>query len=319
MAGVVGVSPRGCSRPLQRILCDFGMEHSFARAAARLQEHYGFTVGPSVVARTTLRHAAGMARAEPTLAHALPAQGADWVVAEADGSFLRIVSTDRSKGADRRKCRRVHYREARLCAASAKGSTEVFYAATFGAVETVAAPWAHCAKQAGMGLNSKVHVLADGAPWIDLQAQAAFGPRGHLLIDFYHVCEYLAEASGALSGNPQRWLRTQQKRLLEGRLKPVLKELQAHLEPDGLPDEQAPVRCAYRYLDNRREALAYDRAKARSLPIGSGLIESAHKHVLQARLKIPGAAWSIEHAEVLAQARALRANGRWNHYWQSAA
>jgi hypothetical protein len=260
-----------------------------------------------------------MAAAKPTGVHALPAQGVDWIVAEADGSFLRIVRTDRRKGPDRRKSRRVDYREARLCAATAKGATEVFYAATFGPVETVAAPWAHCAKQAGMGLNSHVHVLADGATWIDLQAQEAFGSRGHLLIDFYHVCAYLAEASPALSNNPQRWMQTQKKRLLEGRLRPLLKDLRAHLEPPSVPDEQAPVRCAHRYLDNRREALAYDRARGQSLPIGSGLIESAHKHVLQARLKLPGAAWSIDHAEALAHARALRANRLWEQYWKTAA
>ena len=90
----MGVSPRGCSRPLQRILCDFGLEHSFVQAAQRLQEHYGFTVGPSVVARTTLHHAESMAGAKPTGVHALSAQGVDWIVAEADGSFLRISSID---------------------------------------------------------------------------------------------------------------------------------------------------------------------------------------------------------------------------------
>lgn len=295
------------------------MEHSFAQAAARLQEHYGFSVGSSVVARTTLRHAAGMAATKPAGAHALPAQGADWIVAEADGSFVRIVRTDRRKGPDRRKSRRVDYREARLCAATAKDATDIFYAATFNPVETVATPWAHCAKQAGMGLNSRVHVLADGAPWIDLQARAAFGPQGHLLIDFYHVCEYLAEAAAACSEKPQRWLQTQKKRLLEGRLGPLFKDLRARLEPASVPDEQAPVRRAHRYLENRRHALAYDQAKAHELPIGSGLIESAHKHVLQARLKIPGAAWSIQSAEALAQARALRANGQWDHYWETAA
>ena len=122
-----------------------------------------------------------------------------------------------------------------------------------------------------------MHVLADGAPWIDRQARAAFGPQGHLLIDFYPVCEYLAEAAPAPPRSPRRWLQTQKKRLLEGCLGPLFKDLRAHLEPASVPDEQAPVRRGHRYLGNRRHALAYDQAQARELPIGSGLIESASR------------------------------------------
>lgn len=131
--------------------------------------------------------------------------------------------------------------------------------------------------------------------------------------------EHLAEAATALSSHPSRWLNTQKKRLPQGRLKPVRKELRDHLEPPAVPDEQAPVRRAHRYLHHRRETRAYHHARAHALPIGSGLIESGHKHVLQARLKIPGAAWSIDNAEAMAQARALRANSKWNRYGQAAA
>ena len=39
---------------------------------------------------------------------------------------------------------------------------------------------------------------------------------------------------------------------------------------------------AYRYLNNRRDCLDYKSALKNDLPIGSGLIESGHRHVLQA-------------------------------------
>jgi hypothetical protein len=52
------------------------------------------------------------------------------------------------------------------------------------------------------------------------------------------------------------------------------------------------------------------------LPIGSGEVESAHRHILQKRLKIPGAWWRLEGAEEMAQLRAMRANNRWNEFWQ---
>jgi hypothetical protein len=63
----------------------------------------------------------------------------------------------------------------------------------------------------------------------------------------------------------------------------MIQELQAHQEAQTLPDEQALVRCDIRYLSHRIHCLDYPKAIAPNLPIGSGLIESAHKHVIQAR------------------------------------
>lgn len=313
----IGVSPRGCSRRLQRVLSDFGLEHSFANSVGRLNEHYGFELSGSVVARVTLKHARAIASRPRPGVHALPAQGKKQIVAEADGSFLRIVST--TPAPDRRKTRQVHYQEARLCAAQANGSARTCYEATFKEVGQVGGLWAGSAKNAGMGLQSKVHVVSDGAVWIRQQAASAFGQQGGFLIDFYHVCEYLGEASESIGKKPSRWMNIQKKRLKAGRARVVIKELQQHLEPESTPEANAPVRKAFRYLDNRRDALAYQEALENGLPIGSGLIESGHKHVLQARMKLPGAAWCIHNAEFFVRARAFRANKLWPSYWKQAA
>ena len=313
------VRSRSCSLRLQRVLCDFGMENSFAESVQRLREHYGFEISTSAVAQTTLKHASKMAYGYEQTPNALPRQGKEQIIAEADGSFLRIVHFDRVDETDARKHRRVDYREVRLCAATAKGSNTICYAATFDEVDTVSGWWAQSAKAAGMGLNSQVHVVCDGAPWIGNQAENAFGEQGTVLIDFYHVCDYLSQVNQSLDGLPNRWLQTQKKRLREGRITALLKELKGHLEADGISDEEAPVRRALRYLQNRMDALDYKQALERDLPIGSGLIESGHKHVLQARMKLPGAAWKIDHAEHMVRARALRANKQWNQYWDAAA
>jgi predicted SprT family Zn-dependent metalloprotease len=45
------------------------------------------------------------------------------------------------------------------------------------------------------------------------------------------------------------------------------------------------------------------------------MIESGHRHVLQARLKKAGAAWLMEHADLIANLRVLRANGQWLSLW----
>jgi len=313
----IGVKPRGCSRRLQRVLSDFGLEHSFASSVERLNEHYGFELSKSVVARVTLKHARAIASQKPSGIHALPAQGKQCIVAEADGSFLRIVST--AAAPDRRKTWQLNYQEARLCAAQAQGSARTCYEATFQEVDQVSELWAATAKSAGMGLQSHIHVVCDGAVWIRQQAAIAFGQQGRLLIDFYHVCQYLGEASESISKQPLRWMKIQKKRLKAGRAEVVMKALQKHLEAESAAEANAPVRKAFRYLSNRQDALAYQEALGNGWPIGSGLIESGHKHVLQARMKLPGAAWHIDNAESFVRARAFRANKLWSSYWKQAA
>ena len=57
LPGRLGVTPRGRSRRLERVLTDFGAEHSFARAVGSVAEHYGFVIGVSAVRDATLEHA----------------------------------------------------------------------------------------------------------------------------------------------------------------------------------------------------------------------------------------------------------------------
>src|SRR5881394_587991 len=94
----------------------------------------------------------------------------------------------------------------------------------------------------------------------------------------------------------------------------VVESLEEHLEPVGTPEEEAPVRNGYRYLTNRMDCLDYPRALKLGLPIGSGMIESGHRHVLHARLKKAGTAWLREHADQIAHLRVLRAN-QWKSFW----
>ena len=91
--------------------------------------------------------------------------------------------------------------------------------------------------------------------------------------------------------------------------------LAEHLEPEATQDEGAPVRQGHRYLSHRLDALDYPAALALGLPIGSGMIESGHRHVLQARLKKAGTAWLHDHADQIAHLRVLRANDQWNSLW----
>jgi len=204
----------------------------------------------------------------------------------------------------------------RLVAARAQGRVDACYGATFGEVYKVGRHSGHCTRDAGWGLDTQIHVVGDGADWIRLQSREVFGDRGRLLLDFYHVCEYLAAAAPACRPrSPNPWRKTQQRRLKRGAVQLAIKTLAQNLEPTSLPEEQAPVHTAHRYLSSRRDQLDYPRAMHLGFPIGSGLIESGHRHLVQARLKAPGTAWLPDNADDIAQLRVLRANGHRNSLW----
>ena len=311
------LSARGKSRRLQRVLSDFGAEHSFRQCGQRLKEHYGFELNATAVRDATLQQAARAAvhleaHYTPSF-RVLPKTGPEYIVAEADGTMICTVPAGRK----RKESRPREWKEMRLSAARAQGCVETTYAAGFLTVEETGRRWGHCARDAGWSLGARLHVVADGADWIRLQCRETFGDQAEFLLDFFHLSQYLAAAAESCRPKaPRSWLHTQQQRLLRGAADKVLEALTAFIEPATAPDEEAPVRSAHGYLFRRRSYLDYPKALARELPIGSGLIESGHKHVLQARLKKPGSAWLPLNAHALAQLRVIRANQQWELFWQ---
>jgi len=288
------------------VLTDFGCEPSFARAAGSVLEHYGFAIGVSAVRDATLIHAQS-ARAQLAAHYAqpfrgLPAVGAAHVIAEADGTMICTVQPGPRKGPRPRQ-----WQEMRLVAAQAKDRATTVYGATFGSVAETGRRW---------GLNSRIHAVGDGAEWIRGQSREVFGAQATFLCDFFHVSEYLGAAAPVCRpAQPDPWRRTQQQRLKRGAVPQVLAALAEHLEAEAIPDEEAPVRAGHRYLNHRLDCLDYPGALALGLPIGSGIIESGHRHVLQARLKKAGTAWLPEHADQIAHLRVLRANDQWLSLW----
>jgi hypothetical protein len=71
--------------------------------------------------------------------------------------------------------------------------------------------------------------------------------------------------------------------------KRVIEALCPHLESSSVTEQEAPVRRCHRYLSQRLSQLNYRDALSQELPIGSDEIESAHRYIVQQRLKRPGA------------------------------
>ncbi len=310
---------RGYSHALQRAITDFGADTPFAGAARRLHEHYGIAVPIGAVRATTQHHGARL-RDWATPEPALPARpGVAQLIVEIDGSLIPVVQTGEA-GADRRKTRQLDWKEARLCLAHEPGSVTPTFGATLGGVDDAGAAMMGCTVRAGAGTATKLHCLGDGAPWIPEQVERCFGTQASYLVDFAHLCDYLAGAAEPMAGaQKQAWTAAQADRMKANEWPAVLQSLEPGVEGEGVADENAPVRRCHRYIANRPGFLDYQGALAAGLPIGSGEVESAHRYVIQARLKIAGAWWKIDNAKKMLALRVARANGDWARSWDTPA
>jgi hypothetical protein len=128
--------------------------------------------------------------------------------------------------------------------------------------------------------------------------------------------KYLAAAASRCApDSKESWLEGQKELIKTNGTSEVLEGSNLHLEPESVPEKDAPVRVCYRYISNREGQFDYKGALEAGLPIGSEDIESGHRYVIQDRLKRPGAWWKPDNAQSMLALRVLRANDDWSLYW----
>ena len=138
-----------------------------------------------------------------------------------------------------------------------------------------------------------VLLLGDGAPWIWRLGADYFGTRLEVL-DYYHATEHLWTVAQAVFGEgttaARDWAAARSRELQASGPDPVHVAL-ARLRP-LTPEAATVVRRERQYFRTHAGRLDYPAIRAQGLPIGSGAVESAAKHLIQHRLKRAGARWS---------------------------
>lgn len=156
--------------------------------------------------------------------------------------------------------------------------------------------------------------VTDGAGWlqslIDLHR-----PDAVRILDFAHAAEYVS-AIGELvraSGRhlPSTWLDGVLHRLKHDGPQRVLE----HLRRLGERCHDPELDKKLRYLEARRDLMQYPTYQQAQWPIGSGLVESANKLVMQSRLKGPGMRWAPIHVNPMLALRTAVCNDRWTEAW----
>jgi hypothetical protein len=296
---------------------DFGVEHSFVSAAQKVKRHYGVEVSSSTTRLDVEKHASNMQKMDYALTGANRVES-KLIVSETDGSMVPIVSQKPTETPpkDKRKNKQHEWKEAKLSLAKQKGSIKPIYAATIGTTSEAGRNLSAVVNKAGRGDDTKIHCIGDGALWIAEQVEEQFGDDASFLLDFYHASGYLGAAASCCDPTAKTvWLKKQQANLKEGLVKDVLADLQTHIKSACVLQDECPAAKCYNYLVKRTKQLDYKGAIAAGLPIGSGEVEGAHRSVIQARLKIPGAWWTRENANNMIHLRTVLANERLDAYW----
>ena len=305
---------------LQKILVDFGSDESFAGAVEKVKEHYGVNVSSSTTRLDVEKHAQIIHdQINKKELSVKPKHEADVIIGQTDGSMVPMVmkKNENDNFSDQRKNKKHEWKEVRLALAKAKGSVDPIYAATTGSVNDAGEKLAEVVKCAGEADKTNIHCLGDGAFWIAEQVEKKFGSKATFTLDFFHASEYLAQAATCCAPSTNRqWMHEQQALLKDSKAQLVLKNIQDHTNHCSIKECCPALKC-FNYLSKRINQLDYKRAIDANLPIGSGEIESAHRSIVQARLKIPGAWWTVNNAQNMLDLRTIRANGLWNKYWSN--
>jgi hypothetical protein len=80
-------------------------------------------------------------------------------------------------------------------------------------------------------------------------------------------------------------------------------------------NRRKPVdKCAH-YLSKYLPMLEYDVYLSEGLPIATGVIEGACRHLIKDRMDLTGARWRLKSAEAVLRIRSLRSSGDFEEYW----
>ncbi len=141
----------------------------------------------------------------------------------------------------------------------------------------------------------------------------------HRVVDYYHASERLTLIADSLrfaqdQGGRNEWLKRARKLLLEpGGLGRVMRSIARMVKLHGVKSTRAEdFAKAINYLNNHKRHMSYFEMKARNIPIGSGVVESACKQIVSERMKLSGMRWKRAGDQVVMTLRCILLSNIWN-------
>lgn len=143
--------------------------------------------------------------------------------------------------------------------------------------------------------------ISDGASWITNWLTEKY-PDALQILDFFHVCEKLATVPHAIACEKD-WFACQKALLLAGGVATVCSSIRSLKRFDGQIE-------LLNYLEKNAFRMRYDAYRSQDLMISSGPIESAHRTVLQTRMKRSGQRWSNGGCDAMVKMRVAYRSGK---------
>lgn len=141
-----------------------------------------------------------------------------------------------------------------------------------------------------------------------------------IICDFIHVLEYLWEASNTFFTEFEKreeWVKERLSRVLNGKSGVTAAGMRRSATNRGLnQSERKLVDISARYLTNLAPYMKYDEYLKKGYPIATGVIEGACRYLVNDRMGITGARWSLKGAESILKLRSLKVSGEFDNYWK---
>ena len=153
------------------------------------------------------------------------------------------------------------------------------------------------ARRQGIRTAKQVAWISDGGPWLWTIYKEHFARYATGILDFYHAAQNIWKAAAAcLDGTTEQakaWFGQARHMLRHEGSEDVLRDIREAMKIKDLPESSREALAKlYDYLNRHREHMDYQRLKELGLPIGSGMVESACKWLIQQRFKGVGMRWS---------------------------
>ena len=293
---------------MEKRVLDFAVNDVYGECAARWSLHYREPISENLFRRVADRvgeqcEAADQGRLQEALKPRTDA--ADVLVVEVDGSLLPIRGAEPWKEA---KVGVVYRHDQKANAPTPKSQRFVAVVNGLGEFAPVLEEALEVENIDDVG---KVVWLGDGAVcnWT-LADQLC--PDAVQILDWHHAVEHAVDCGKVLLGEDSPWIPVWQRRaeelLAAGDPDAVIAEIMdcVPLIPRGRGqrDLLEAIENLVRYYRANAHRMKYRLFREDRLPIGSGAVESAHRHVLQTRMKRAGQRWALRNARRMARLRA---------------
>jgi hypothetical protein len=151
------------------------------------------------------------------------------------------------------------------------------------------------------------------------RAAKQLGVEITIVADLIHLIEYLWPAAYAFhragSDEAREWVVQRVRALLEGAdPSQVAAGMRRSATLRNIKNRKAVDRCA-KYMLGLAPYMRYGEALREGLPIATGVIEGACRHLIRRRLGIGGARWTTAGAEAILLLRATLLSGDFDEYW----